>query len=96
VRIGSTEEWFANLVLIVNTVIISTTAIDLYRTFKNHFGVRISTDKKEQLMNLKCLKATFIRFIDSLWFRLPLFLLGVGVAFVPPMRINLFILKAFP
>ncbi|EAS44475.1 hypothetical protein [Photobacterium profundum] len=47
-------------------------------------------------MNLKCLKATFIRFIDSLWFRLPLFLLGVGVAFVPPMRINLFILKAFP
>ena len=58
VHIGSVGGWFE---ILTNVVVVSVAAYDLTVNFKNHFGVRVSTENREVLPmneNRNCLPAS--------------------------------------
>lgn len=94
VRIGSAGEWFEILPGVV-TALVAT--YDLAVSFKNHFGVRISTENEEVLpmnedrnnlhtSNLYEVKESVLKGVNSFYFRLALFPLGLGILSPLPMR----------
>jgi hypothetical protein len=97
VHIGSVGEWFE---ILTNVVAVSVAACDLIVNFKNHFGVRVSTENSEVLpmnenrnsllaSNLNKIKEFVLKSVNSFYFRATLFLLGVGVFLPLPMCIGL-------
>jgi hypothetical protein len=97
VHIGSEGEWFE---ILTNVVAVSVAARDLIVNFKNHFGVRVSTENSEVLpmnenrnsllaSNLNKIKDFVLKSVNSFYFRATLFLLGLGVFLPLPMCIGL-------
>jgi hypothetical protein len=97
VHIGSAGEWFD---ILTNVVAVSVAVYDLSVNFKNHFGVRVSTENSEVLpmkeirnsllaSNLNKIKESALKGVNSFYFRATLFLLGLGVFLPLPMCIGL-------
>lgn len=96
-HIGSAGEWFE---ILTNVVAVCVAAYDLTVNFKNHFGVRVSTENSEVLpmnenrnsllaSNLNKIKESVLKGVNSFYFRATLFLLGLGVFLPLPMCIGL-------
>lgn len=97
VYIGNVAGWFE---ILTNVVVVSVAAYDLTVNFKNHFGVRVSTENSEVLPmneNRNCLPASnlnkitesILKGVNFFYFRAALFPLGLGVFLPFPMCIGL-------